>query len=257
MGEFVRKTLVGYKEIPGGRADPECTHVILSLKEYEEQLRRIAAAEQETQATKREAEKAIRSAKSDAQYKIQIAESEAAEIVADLEGELEKERQESTYQRGLNKNLLRIAKERANADRKLKPKKEHTGYFIVYTGEKDYNYRRERRKLHRATLWETILQSPYSVDFSEGQARKQIQEDLFEQGANNSWLVSKIGISMIYSYNYEKLIELDEWETKFKEANILLRPNLKLRISFRTGYWEAIILHTKPLDVVPPEMRIQ
>lgn len=31
MGEFVRKTLVGYKEIPGGRADPECTHVILTL----------------------------------------------------------------------------------------------------------------------------------------------------------------------------------------------------------------------------------
>ncbi len=195
MGEFVRKTLVGYKEIPGGRADPECTHVILTMKEYEEQLRRIAAAEQETQATKREAEKAIRSAKSDAQYKIQIAESEAAEIVADLEGELEKERQESAYQRGLNKNLLRIAKERANADRKLKPKKRT--YWVLF------------------------------------------------------------GISMIYSYNYEKLIELDEWETKFKEANILLRPNLKLRISFRTGYWEAIILHTKPLDVVPPEMRIQ
>ena len=62
---------------------------------------------------------------------------------------------------------------------------------------------------------------------------------------------------MIYSYNYEKLIELDEWETKFKEANILLRPNLKLRISFRTGYWEAIIHHTTPLDVGPPELRRQ
>lgn len=132
MGEFVRKTLVGYKEIPGGCADPECTHVILTMKEYEEQLRRIAAAEQETQATKREAEKAIRSAKSDAQYKIQIAESEAAEIVADLEGELEKERQESAYQRGLNKNLLRIAKERANADRKLKPKKNILGTFRYF-----------------------------------------------------------------------------------------------------------------------------
>ncbi len=213
MGEFVRKTLVGYKEIPGGRADPECTHVILSLKEYG----RATSADRSSRTGNPGNEARIRSAKSDAQYKIQIAESEAAEIVADLEGELEKERQESTYQRGLNKNLLRIAKERANADRKLKPKKEHTGYFIVYTGEKDYNYRRDRRKLHRATLWETILQSPYSVDFSEGQARKQIQEDLFEQGANNSWLVSKIGISMIYNYNYEKLVELDKWEQRSKK----------------------------------------
>ncbi len=66
MGEFVRKTLVGYKEILGGRADPECTHVILTMKEYEEQLRRIAAAEQETQATKREYEvqRATRSTRS-------------------------------------------------------------------------------------------------------------------------------------------------------------------------------------------------
>ena len=56
-GRVCKKTLVGYKEIPGGCADPECTHVILTMKEYEEQLRRIAAAEQETQATKREAEK--------------------------------------------------------------------------------------------------------------------------------------------------------------------------------------------------------
>ena len=177
MGEFVRKTLVSYKEVPGGRADPECTHVILSLKEYEGQLQRIAAAEQESQATKREAEKTIQSVRSDAQYKIQAAESEAAKMVVDLEGELEKERQESAYQRGLNKNLLRIARERANADRKLKPKKEHTGYFIVYTGEKDYSYRKDRRKWHRATIWETILQSPYTVDFSEEQARKKIQED--------------------------------------------------------------------------------
>ena len=54
-----------------------------------------------------------------------------------MEGELEEERRESAYQRGLNKNLLRIARERANADRKLKPKKEHTGYVVVASEEKN------------------------------------------------------------------------------------------------------------------------
>ena len=48
--------------------------------------------------------------------------------VADMEAALAAERDESAHQRALNANLLRIAKERANADRKLKPKKEHTGY---------------------------------------------------------------------------------------------------------------------------------
>lgn len=47
MGEFVKKTMMGYKEAPGGHTDPECTHVILTLKEYEGQLQRIARAEQE------------------------------------------------------------------------------------------------------------------------------------------------------------------------------------------------------------------
>ncbi len=57
MGEFVKKTLVGYKEVPGGHSDPECSHVILTLEEYERQLQRIADAEQETRSIKHEAEK--------------------------------------------------------------------------------------------------------------------------------------------------------------------------------------------------------
>ena len=34
MGEFVKKTLMGYKEVPDGQSDPECTHVILTETEY-------------------------------------------------------------------------------------------------------------------------------------------------------------------------------------------------------------------------------
>lgn len=35
------------------------------------------------------------------------------------------------------------------------------------------------------------------------------------------------------------------------------KPELKLRANFRAGYWEASFLHTKPLGVVPPEMRVR
>lgn len=34
MSEFVKKTIVGYKDVPGGSSDPDCTHVILTLNEY-------------------------------------------------------------------------------------------------------------------------------------------------------------------------------------------------------------------------------
>ena len=47
MSEFVKKTVVGYWPVPGGHSDPECTHAILTLQEYNELLRKISAAEQD------------------------------------------------------------------------------------------------------------------------------------------------------------------------------------------------------------------
>ena len=58
-----------------------------------------------------------------------------------MEADLAAERAESAHQRALNANLLRISRERANADRKLKPKKEHTGYVVVVSEETDHQYK--------------------------------------------------------------------------------------------------------------------
>ena len=33
MARFVKDGAFGYKAVPGGQSDPECTHVILTLKE--------------------------------------------------------------------------------------------------------------------------------------------------------------------------------------------------------------------------------
>ena len=46
MSEFVKKTMIGYKELDSGRSNPECTHVILTVKEYDNLLQKIADAEQ-------------------------------------------------------------------------------------------------------------------------------------------------------------------------------------------------------------------
>lgn len=56
MSEFVKKTMIGYKELDGGHSDPECTHVILTLKEYDGLLREISQAEQKARDEKRKAE---------------------------------------------------------------------------------------------------------------------------------------------------------------------------------------------------------
>lgn len=256
MARFVKEgAFGGYKDVPGGQSDPECTHVILSENEYNRVCQERDIAVTQSKSTKYEADKDIKRARDDAQHRVHQAEAVAQQKIAAVEQKLVEAQKEITYQRDLNANLLRIARERANADRKLRPKKEHTGYFVVFTGEKEYRYKKDRRQWGRVMLWKTILQSPYSVDFTEEQARKQIREDLFGEQEDRTWLINGIGIAMAYGRRYEDLIELKDWETKYKSENIVLKSELKLRAGFRSGYWEASFLHTKALGVVPPEMR--
>ena len=252
MARFVKEGAFGYKDVPGGQFDQECTHVILKLKEYDKLLQEKARAEQETRNTKYDAGRAIDKAKRDASYMAQKAAEEARQTVADMEEALAAEKAESAHQRALNANLLRIAKERANADRKLKPKKEHTGYVVVVSEVREYRYR-SGRKWKKVKLRETILQSHYTVDFSETEVETQIERELFPE--DDVWMVSRIGITGRYGGTYEEMIEDSSVDEEFLKRNILLMGQQRLRANFRSGYWEVICLHTKPLDVVPKDMR--
>lgn len=164
---------------------------------------------------------------------------------------MERKTAEIADQRALNANLLRISRERANADRGLRPKKVHTGYVVVTSSEKEIRYRGGRNKLLTAKVWETVLQSPYSVDFTESQARKLIEEDLL---ARKNGLLADVGITMICSgSSYENLIETEDWKEIKAAHNTLF--SRQLRANYRVGYWEYIIQHTKPLGIVPADMR--
>lgn len=253
MARFVKDGAFGYKAVPGGHSDPECTHVILTLKEYDKLLQEKARAEQETRDTKYDAGRAIDKAKRDASYMAQKAAEEARQTVADMEEALAAEKAESAHQRALNANLLRISRERANADRKLKPKKEHTGYVVVVSEETDHQYKDGNRHVKRVLLWKTVIQSPYVVDFPEEQVREQILEELLRKDEDGYRLIDRLGINGIYNKGYGSMIEDKRWCAEPDKYNIMLKP--KFRVNFRSGYWEVICLHTKPLDVVPKDMR--
>ena len=43
MSKYVKEGILGnYKEVAGGYSDPECTHVIMTLKEYDKSWERKA-----------------------------------------------------------------------------------------------------------------------------------------------------------------------------------------------------------------------
>lgn len=215
-------------------------------------LQEKAKAEQEKRFAEGEAREKIRMAEQELEYRTAAAEKFAKEKIQQVEQKLDAERSESDYQRRLNENLLRISRERANADRRLRPKKEHTGYVVVSSAEKEISYKDYYGKNKKAMLWETVLQSPYSVDFTEEQARHQMQE-LFRRVENGGWLIGQIGISATYGKGYEELIREKEWKSDVSKRNVLL--GRRLRANYRAGYWEMIFLHTKPLSSVPKNMR--
>lgn len=254
MSEFVKKTMMGYREVPGGQSDPECTHVILTVEEHAKLLRKISAAEQQARTTRYEADREIEEEKREANRKAQQAAYEADQAIEEWKKALDVERAESAHQRALNANLLRIAKERANADRKLRPKKEHTGYGVVTFREKEYRYKVGNRHWRETKLWETVIQSPYTIDLPEELARKQIMDDLLGPGEYLDGLVCRIGINTFYPGSYENFEYDQEQREKPEDQNVMLEPHLQA--NGRYGYWEVVFFHTKPLSTIPKEMRI-
>ena len=172
-----------------------------------------------------------------------------------MQGALAQAQKDVAYQRHLNENLLRISRERANVDRGLKPKKEHTGYVVMNMQEKKLQ-RKNSRGYYTITLWETVLQSPYSVDFTEEQARHQICEDLMQRKNGEEWELSKIGIREEPTPGDYPRSEYDEI---MENGNILvsyqLRANYQARRGEKTGFWDIILVHQKPIPQVPKDMR--
>lgn len=96
MSEFVKKTMIGYKELDGGHSDPECTHVILTLKEYDGLLREISQAEQKARDEKRKAEEEKRASQNREQQTVQ----KANQVIEKWMKALEKRRPKAPIRRG-------------------------------------------------------------------------------------------------------------------------------------------------------------
>lgn len=180
---------------------------------------------------------------------------QAVKEIAEMQGALAQAQKDVAYQRHLNENLLRISRERANVDRGLKPKKEHTGYVVMNMQEKKLQ-RKNSRGYYTITLWETVLQSPYSVDFTEEQARYQIHEDLMQHEDGKEWALSRIGIcekpdpKFCDPFEYNEIMENENVLVRYQ-----LRANYQARRGEKTGFWDIILVHQKPIPQVPKDMR--
>lgn len=240
----------GYKAVAGGSSDPECTHVILTLDEYDELHQRIRAAINDGKRAKEEAARAAATSAANAEKAVKKIQDDAAQEIAQLKKKVETERTGKEYQIGLNQDFKRIARERANADRGIKPKKERSGYVVLSSRQKKYRYKENRNDWEEVYLWESVIQTPYVVSFTAEQAMTETQE-LFARDEQGHWLIGRLGIAGEYGGKYEDMID-DPRCAAWKDYNIIVEKIFNANA--KAGYWEIIITHTKPLDNIGTEL---
>ena len=240
----------GYKAVQGGHSDPECTHVIMTLEEYNELLQEIRDAAADGKRVKDEAARAAAASAANAEKAVKKIQADAAQKIAQLQNIVETERAGKEYQIGLNQDFKRIARERANADRGIKPKKERSGYVVLSSRQKKYKYKENRHDMAEVYLWETVIQTPYVVGFTAEQAMTETQE-LFARDEQGHWLIGRLGIDGEYGGKYEDMLD-DPRCAAWKDYNIIVEKIFNANV--KVGYWEIIITHTKPLDNISTEL---
>ena len=170
---------------------------------------------------------------------------------ANLHVQIRKLSSDLEAQRGINENLIRISRERANSERELRPKRDHTGYVVLSSSERDIIYRINDVS-QTALVWETVLQTPYRVDlFTADQAKSQVE---FELCKKQDPIAALIGIRWYFPNGYISVKNDVSSNPDLAMENILF--SMKYKANYRSNYWEIVIQHTKQLQLVPEEMRI-
>lgn len=218
--EKAYKAMLGYKPIESGDDKHEHTHYILTIDEYKALQQKAWDAEERAKETERQADRNQRQV-----------EKAAKEVIAEVQEERDQALAEVNRVNDLNTNLLRIARERANAQRGLTPKKTHDGYLVLSSQQFSFNTRRKR-----VSCWKTVVQTPYHASLPLDGILSQLKNDLLNgYGA-------RLGLAWMVS-NYDEVKS---------EDNTLFNKNYKA--NYKTGLWEVEYLHTLPITV-PEDMR--
>lgn len=149
------------------------------------------------------------------------------------------------HQKELNDNLLRISKERANAKRGLKPKKERSG-FIALSLEQYVYVMKSFGNTKDIPCWKVRIQTPYdsSLEYSKVQS---LMHD------NNKYLLGRcLGVSILWSNNRMKEISVGDIDELLKDKTIVF--NTKFRANIKQGFWEVDYLVNKIVNI-PDELR--
>lgn len=245
----VVNSLFGYRD---PKPDEDFTDVIYTAKEYNDNIRKISGLEDEIRKWERDYNSSIAHYKKSANDKIAEIKAQADERIAEAQTKMNEYKDRVDSLENIKKNLIRIATERANAQRGLTPKKQHIGYIFLSVDEYVFNceytlYRSSKTKIMQIPCFRIRLQSPYKVSFALDSARDMIQDDLLET------LCEKIGVDSVYGKGIVGIGEEELREILKREENFIFKTQYKA--NFQKGFWEVEYL-ARDMVIIPPDMTV-
>ena len=132
--------------------------------------------------------------------------------------------------------VLRIVKERANKDRRIKDKKNNVGYVILSSEDYSYHDYKITWSMHKTTF-----QTPFPAELNKPDIIKLWREDK-ERAA----YFERIGIGQ--KYQPPKYNQADDLSIKWKE-NLPFWLEATCKRNFVKGYWEVSVVHIKEISL--------
>ena len=225
----------------------KATHVILSTEEYKSLQNQVIGLEYEIRNNMRTYEKEIEKERQNANVSIENIKKQAQEQINTFESDLNRFKDEIDRLNNLNLNLKRIMRERANAKRGLKPKKNHYGYMVLDSQQYNYIFRywvQGRSNSKNFSCWKVRIQSPYNSSIPYDTIVKEIQNDLLKVFGASLNIQSVTNVENQSYDNFKKLYDGNK--------NFIFRTSYKANI--RSGFWEVEYL-VKSNITIPEDMR--
>ncbi len=254
------KGAFGWKE-----ADEDATHLLISVKDFNAFIKTINAKyEKDIERTKTETQDAVAKAyskklKQKLQSNTEELNKQNDSIREDAEEiKREAERTAKKYE-STCRNLLRINKERANKERGIKNKKEHSGYLIKDIAEFKLHYsarlNHTKNDTDTAILHKITVQTPFPVLMEEGVVKDLVFKDMAERKmfliderySSYGNCTTKDIVEVLSEYK-EKYIDEDRKtmvNAPYRSFEQMELPptvfDMSLRTNSREGFWEAIL----------------
>jgi ElaB/YqjD/DUF883 family membrane-anchored ribosome-binding protein len=247
----VVKTAISYRDYNDSK-DEDYTHVIYKKDDYITNVHvKIRDLNEKISFLERDYKARISHYEQSANDKIAEIRAQADGRVAQARAEMQEHKQRADSFENINKNLIRVAVEKANAKRELTPKKQHTGYIFLSIEEYIFNCDcfisedSKKTKILKFPCFRIRLQSPYDVSLE----LKAAQDLIFEDLLNN--IMDKMNVNSVFKDGINGTTE-DEVKKIWKEKEAFIF-RLFYKANFQKGFWE-VEFFARDMPIILPEM---